>query len=344
MGALTFLYLTQEEVAACGGADMRRTVEDVEEVFRLIAAGDYVLPFKVVLRWGGVETEATRGRINAMPGYIGGRYRMGGIKWIAGFPANPSRHGLPRAAGVIVLNDPERGVPLAVMDGTLISAMRTGAVTGVAAKYLARQEAKVGALVGAGVQSRTQLLALQVALPRLREIRVYDVQAEKSQAFAEEMRRMTGLQVRAAASLDACLDGAEVVVTATTSRQPFLRASQVPPGSLVSQVGGMECHQDVVLQADKVVVDNLDQLVHRGAQTLAQMVAQGRFPRERLHAELPEVVSGRKPGRQTSTETIFFGSVGMGIEDVACATRVYREAQERGAGQRLKLWDRPFAM
>ena len=165
---LSFRYLSQEQVVAAGGRDMALAVDDIEEVFRLHARGDYVLPTKAVLRWGDVASEMSRGRINAMPGYVGGRFDMAGVKWIASFPANIDR-GMPRASGVTILNDPATGVPVAVIDGTLISAMRTGAVSGVASRHLAREDAGVVGIIGAGVQSRTQLMAITVARPAVRD-------------------------------------------------------------------------------------------------------------------------------------------------------------------------------
>ncbi|MDY7042234.1 MAG: ornithine cyclodeaminase, partial [Chloroflexota bacterium] len=135
---IEFLYLTRTDVRATG-LDMQLTLKAVEDSFRLHHQGQTNLPWKTVLDLG----ERERGRVNAMPAYVGGPYDVCGIKWIAGFPGNPAKHKLPRATGLFVLNDSWTGVPLAVMDGTLISAMRTGAVTGVGAKYMARPDSEI---------------------------------------------------------------------------------------------------------------------------------------------------------------------------------------------------------
>ena len=343
MPAYRLLYLDQEEVAEAGGADMEAAVRDTEEVFRLHHLGQTVLPSKVVLRWGDSSSELERGRINGMPGYVGGTINMAGIKWIASFPANPFRHGLPRGSGLIIINDPDRGVPLAVMDGTLISAMRTGAVTGVAAKYLARSDSRVVALLGAGVQSRTQLMALRVALPSLERVYVVDPVRERAETFAQEMEARLGLSVTVAEP-EAALRGADAVVSATTSSEPIIRQGWLPSGVFYSHVGGYECEFDVVREADRRITDNWSEIKHRGIQTFALMHQQGLLKDGDIECDLGAIVAGDHPGRRTPQERIIFLAVGMGIEDVAVAARVFRTASDRGLGRWLPLWNEPFAL
>jgi N-[(2S)-2-amino-2-carboxyethyl]-L-glutamate dehydrogenase len=135
MKHLDLLYLSQSDVEKCSGLNMKKVIDTMEKVFSIHDKEDYVLPNKTALRWGDLESETTKGRINSMPGYIGGDFDVSGIKWISSAPQNPFKHNLPRATGIIILNHPETLVPIAIMDGTLISAMRTGANSGVAAKY-----------------------------------------------------------------------------------------------------------------------------------------------------------------------------------------------------------------
>lgn len=343
MPAHSLLYLSQEDVAEAGGADMEAAVRDVEEVFRLHHLGQTVLPSKVVLRWGDPATELQRGRINGMPGYVGGEINMAGIKWIASFPANPGRYGLPRASGIIILNDPDCGLPVAVMDGTLVSAMRTGAVTGVAAKYLARKDSRVAALIGAGVQSRTQLQALRVTLPSLEQVFVADPVRDRAETFAREMS--IGLpRPIIIADAEEAIKAADVVVTATTTAQPIVRKGWLRPGAFYSHVGGYECEFDVVKEVDRRVTDNWSEIKHRGIQTFALMHQQGLLRDEDIECDLGAIVAGEAPGRRRSDERIMFLAVGMGVEDVAVATRVYRVARERGLGRCLSLWNDPFAL
>ena len=151
--SVDMLYLSQEDVIRCGGMAMEQAIQDLEEVFGVYDQGDYILSGKIVMKSSEPNAEEISGRINAMPGYVGGRFYMAGIKWIESAPKNPFPYGLPRGSAAIVLNDPETKLPIAIMDGTLISAVRTGAVTGVCAKYMAPSHTKVVGLFGAGPQS-----------------------------------------------------------------------------------------------------------------------------------------------------------------------------------------------
>lgn len=339
--AIEFRYLTQEQVTQLGGLDMALAVQDVEAVVRLFGSGACVLPSKVVLRWGDSDSESTRGRINAMPGYVGGNYDMSGIKWIASMPLNPIERGLPRASALTILNHPTLGFPVAVMDGTLISAMRTGAVSGVAAKYLARKDSRTVGIIGAGVQSRTQLMALKTVLPALSSVLVYDIREERSLAFCQDMRDRLGISIEVAATSREATSQVDILVSATTAVSPVVKRGWVSEGCLYCQVGGYECEPLALREFDKIVVDNWSEMQHRGAQTLVRAKEQGIISDEDIHAELSQIITGKKPGRENAAERIFFGAVGMGIEDVAIATRILRRAEEEQVGTMLKLWEAP---
>ena len=157
MGKVDILFLNNKAMDRLGTDDMRAVIRDVEQVYQLTAAGDVIAPGKCVMRWGQtVEDENVLGRINAMPGYIGGEYNMAGIKWIGSGPMN-YRKGLPRASVTIILNDPDTKLPLCIADGTKVSTMRTGASGGVAIKHLAKSDAAVMTICGCGAQAVTQL-------------------------------------------------------------------------------------------------------------------------------------------------------------------------------------------
>ena len=340
--AIEFRYLTQEEVARLGGLDMAATVQDMEDVFRLLGSGECELPSKVILRWGDIENEHTRGHINAMPGYVGGDYDMAGIKWIACMYSNPFVHGLPALSGLTILNHPTKGFPLAVMDGTLISAMRTGAVTGVAAKYLARDDSRTVGIIGAGVQSRTALMAIKTAMPGVTRVLVNDIRSERSATFCEEMGRRLDIEAVAVSTGREAVSGADILVTAVSGADPVVYSGWVPEGCLYCQMGGgNECEIAAVGEFDKIVADNWHEMKHRQTQVLAKAEAAGVISDADVYAELSELVLGRKPGRAHAGERIFFGAVGMGIEDIAVATRILRRAEAEQVGVMLKLWDEP---
>jgi ornithine cyclodeaminase len=333
MSDIEFLYLTQADVRATG-VDMSMVMDAVEDSFRLHHQGQTNLPHKTVLDLG----ERERGRGNAMPAYVGGDYDTFGIKWIAGFPKNPILHGLPRATGFFILNDSWKGIPLAIMDCTLLSAMRTGAVTGVGAKYLARPDSKSVAMIGAGVQARTQLEALKVALPGLKEARAFDIRRETAEQYAAEMSERLAMDVRAVESAEAAVRDADVVVTVTVADEPIVKDAWMKPGSYFAAVGSYQEEEFAVVQnSDKVVVDGLEHVLHRGTPVIALMVARGMIAEEHV-LELSGIVGGETPGRETPDERIFFSPIGMGTEDVCVCTRVYRLAVENGIGMKLGLF------
>jgi len=336
------VWLSQQDVIAAGGLDMAAAMDDVEEVFRLHVAGDYVLPEKIVLQWDEPPQDKKDNHVNVMPGYLGGRFDVAGLKVIASFPDNPFRRGLPRASGLLLLHDTEVGLPLAVMDGTLVSAMRTGAATGVATKYLAREDVTRVGLIGAGVQCRTQLMALQVARPGIQGAAVFDIRRDRAEAFAAEMSQRLDLDVRLAESAEQVVRGADVLVTATTTTQPIVRDGWLAPGSLYAHVSGYECEYDVIRRADKVVVDDWNQVKHRMYSTVALMWRDGAFADDDLYAEVGQVVSGQKPGRENDREVIIFSPIGLALHDVAVASCVYEAAQSKGLGQKVTLWDSPL--
>jgi N-[(2S)-2-amino-2-carboxyethyl]-L-glutamate dehydrogenase len=333
MQDIEFLYLNQADVRATGVV-MPMVMDAVEDSFRLHHQGKTNLPHKTVLDLG----ERERGRGNAMPAYVGGEYDVFGIKWIAGFPKNPILHGLPRATGFFILNDSWTGIPLAIMDCTLLSAMRTGAVTGVGAKYLARSDAASVAMIGAGVQARTQLEALKVALPGLTEVRVFDIRHEAAEDYAAEMGHLLSMDARAVSSAEAAVRGADVVVTVTVANEPIVKEAWMKRGSYFAAVGSYQEEEFAVVEnSDKVVVDGLEHVMHRGTPVIALMIAQRRLGQASI-LELGAIVCGATPGRETPDERIFFSPIGMGTEDVCVCTKVYRLAMEKGIGTKLKLW------
>ena len=329
-----FRYLSQAQLKAAG-LDMELALEVVEEALRLHALGEDILPHKISLDLG----EPDRGRVNVMPGYVGGHFDVCGLKWIAIVPNNPQRYGLPSLNGLMILGDADRGTPVAVMESSLVTSLRTGAATGVAAKYLARPDSISVAIIGAGVQSRTQLLALHAVLPRLTDVRVYDIHAEAASRYAIEMGGALGLPVRAMDAPEACVVGADVVVTATVADEPIVRDAWVKEGSLFVHAGSnQEEEYDVVRHSDGVYVDDWPGMVHRRSQTLARMRNEGLIDDTVIAAELGQVITGAKPGRRTSGERLYFCSVGMGTEDAALGQAALRLAESKGLGTMLPLF------
>lgn len=339
--AVEFLYMDQEAVLAAGALDMSRALEIVGRALAAYELGKVRQPSKMVLRKGDDERSEVNGRINGLSAYIDDDPRSMGMKWVASFPKNRAR-GLPRASALIILNSPDTGFPIALMDGTIISAMRTGACTGLGARYLAPRSTRKIGMVGAGVQARTQLLALFTALPHVEQIAVWNRTPKHGEIFVDECRRRWNAPVVHAETMAEALTDAEVVLTITTADEPIIPARYIKPGALTIQLSGHECEFELVKQCSKIVVSNWNACKYRGIRTPAVMYRQGLLRDEDIYCSLGDLLVGSKPGRENENERIHFSNDGMGSTDVALASDIYRRACERNVGQRLRLWSEPL--
>ena len=343
MSNVSFTYLSQEDVIKSGGLDMLKTISDVEEVLIMRHRGECVVPHKVVLRKGTQEEESVTGRINALPGYLGKDKDIGGIKWVASFVNNPREHKLPRSSSLIILNSFKTGIPLAIMDGTIISAMRTGAVAGIVCKHLAKEGSTRLGMIGAGVIGRTVLMAIKATVD-IREVDVYDIYSEQKIKFAKKMQEELGVSIRVVDSAEQALSDKDIIITATPAKQPYVKAPWVAEGSLYIHMSGYECEFDVITQSDKIVVDNWEDVKSRNSQTPAIMFHEGKLSDDDIHAEIAEILVGEKTGRESQEERIFFNPVGMGIQDLIVAHRIYETASKNNIGQKLALWEQPLCV
>jgi ornithine cyclodeaminase len=278
-----------------------------------------------------IAEESTKGRINAMPSYIGGRFDIAGIKWIGSNPLNLQK-GLPRASALTVLNDPDTKFPVCIMNGAEISAVRTGASSGVAAKYLARKKAETLLLVGAGYQNQMQLEAIYAACPSLKYFYVVDIVPEVAQRFAETMEEKLNITITPLTSYDQCDRIPDITVNATSAPVPVMDIAAAHAGGLHICVGGLD-HPELYKKADKIVCDSWYQVRHRPVCYMAQDALAGRFDETKIYAnEIGQIICGEKPGRETEEEFCYYKPVGMGVLDLAIAVRLYRQAREEGKG------------
>lgn len=254
------------------------------------------------------------------------------------FPLNRGRFGMPTIQGVIVLCDGDNGSPLALLDSIAITTLRTGAATAVAARYLARPSSATASICGCGQQGRIQLRALTRVL-RLERAFAYDIDPAAAGRVAREMSEVTGLEVVAVADLEDAILRSDVCVTCTPSQHPFVRPGFVPPGLFLAAVGAdSEEKQELdsrILAAATVVVDVLDQCATIGE--LHHAVREGIMAEDAVHAELGEVVAGRKVGRSFPDEVIVFDSTGSALQDLAAAAIVYEKASTAGIGETFEF-------
>jgi alanine dehydrogenase len=323
------LVLTRRDVQSLLGLDA--CIDAVEDAFRLHAQGRSLAPgvLGIPAPEGGFHVKAA--------GLELGRLYFA-AKTNANFPANPRRHGLPTIQGVVVLCDASDGRPLAVMDSIEITIRRTAAATAVAARYLARRDAGTVTICGCGSQGRAQLRALARVLP-LRRAWAFDADAATAGAYASDLSGELGIEVDAVADLGDAARKSDVCVTCTTSRQALLFREQVRPGTFVAAVGADSSDKQELdprlMAAAVVVVDVLEQCAAIG--DLHHALVAGALAREDVHAELADLVTGRKPGRESPEQITIFDSTGTALEDAAAAVVAYERALAEGVGLRVEL-------
>ena len=334
------LFLNNKDMEKLGVNDMKAAIHDVKRAYILTEQGDVLVPGKCVMRRGTTpEDENIYGRINAMPGMIGGEYNMAGIKWIGSGPMNYKK-GLPRASVTVILNDCDTKLPVCVADGTAVSAKRTGASGGVAMELLSRKDASVMTICGAGAQGRTQLEAAMIVRPGIKTVYVYDIRPESSEKFAEEGRaKYPDVKFVPVADPEQAVRESDITVCVTLANEPIVHSEWLKKGCLLMNMADYEVSKNCVRKASKIVVDNWETIKHRLVSTVAIMAHEGEIKDEDIHAQLGEILCGKKCGRENDDEIIYFNAVGTGILDLAVTTRCYKKALEEGIGTKLKYWE-----
>jgi alanine dehydrogenase len=329
---LETLILTDDEVKKL--LSLPEVIETVESAFKEKGLGRVQMPAKIYLYY-----RKYGGDLRAMPSFLED-LDISAVKVVNVHPQNPAKNGLPTVMAVVILIDPSTGAPLAIMGGTTITRMRTGAAGGVAAKYLARKDAKVVGLVGAGAQARTQLMAL-LEVYNLEEIRVWSRTEATEKRFAAEIHQIYGdaAQVVSAADVREAVEGADIVVTTTPSRQPLVMDDMVSAGMHITCIGadavGKEELDPAILQRAKIVVDDWAQASHSGEINVP--LSRGLIAKDDVWAEIGEIVAGLKPGRQNRDEVTVFTSTGLAVQDAVTAKIAYKKALVAKVGRFIKI-------
>ncbi|WZL72388.1 ornithine cyclodeaminase family protein [Clostridiaceae bacterium 35-E11] len=319
------LLISQQDIKSA--LDMEKTIEVLEKVYRAHGNNQVNMPSKITLDLGeSNDWPLYGGSYNAMPAYIGEDLDVAGIKWVWGFEDNPKK-GLPYIGGTILLNDPRTGEQLAIMDGSYITDIRTGASAGVAAKYLAKKGAQVVSIIGAGVVGRMSLIAISKVLD-IKKAFVADIRSEASERFASEMSTLLGIDVIAANSNKEAVEDADVIVTATIANEALVMKDWLKEGSLVITLGSFqELDENIPLSTDKLIVDSWAQNSHRGE--LLKLVHAGKITETDVYAELPEIIVEKKVGRESDKEKICASIIGMGSTDIGVAGTLYKQLSKK---------------
>ncbi len=316
------IILTYEDVKEL--LTMEETIGAVERAFELHGKGLTQMPPKVYLSF-------EKGDLRAMPAYLEGK---AGIKWVNSHPENPKK-GLPTVMAVLILNDPETGYPIAIMDATHLTNFRTGASSAVASKYLARKDSKVFGFVGCGRQAYTQFLALKEIF-EIEKVKAYDVNERNAEKFVEFCRSWVDADVKQVEDVCDC----DVLTTTTPSRKPVVMNDWIKEGTHINAIGAdapgkQELDEKILLRA-KIVVDDLEQAMHGGEINVA--ISKGILKPENIYASLGEIVAGLKAGRESDDEITVFDSTGLAIQDIAVAKVIYDKAVETGKGLKIDLF------
>jgi ornithine cyclodeaminase/alanine dehydrogenase-like protein (mu-crystallin family) len=319
------LYLSRAEIDALK-ISMAEVINVVEEAFREKSEEKVEAPPKP-----GVHPQKDA-FIHAMPAYMP-RMRVAGVKWVSGFPENPKR-GLPYISGLLILNDVETGFPICVMDCTWITAKRTGAATAVAAKYLAREDSKTFGILGCGVQGRSNLEALISVCKNLEVVKAYDVDTENLSKYVEETTTKHEVQVVPVDSPKKAVENCDIVVTAgpiLKNPKPVIESSWFKDGSFACALDFDSYWKPEAMRSmNKFCTDDVEQLRYYRQQGYFRDIPD-------VYAELSEIISGKKRGREGSRERIISMNLGLAIEDMATAKLIYEKAKKTKVGAKLPL-------
>lgn len=330
------LVLSSEDVY--NSITMLEAIEAVAAAYEEYCSGGAVAPLRVPL-----SVPDNKGVILFMPGYSS-RNGAVGVKIVSVYPEN-AKHGLPTIHALVVMVDGTTGKPVAVMDGGYLTALRTGAASGVATRYLARDDARTVAVIGTGVQARTQLLAV-CSVKKINRALVYDVNPEMALSYAKEMSASLketigmGVSVSAVSSSGEAVAAADIIVTATTSETPVFSGAYLKKGVHINGVGSFtpnmqEVGEDTVGLCQKIVADSREAVMAEAGDLIIP-VNKGMLKPESI-IELGDIVGGRRPGRENDSEITFFKTVGTALLDVVVGNLVYRKALEKGLGSSVSL-------
>ena len=323
------LFLNYSEVESL--LTWKKVVETCDDVFRWIGEGKVEERHIVPMRY---QVEGKRAFALPHPAYVKPLNALGN-KWGGASFLNPEK-GLPWGSAEITLNDPETVYPIAIMDGGRITSMRTGGHAAVGAKYLARKDSEVVAIMGCGVEGRSHLLAINEFF-KLKEARAFDIHKTKAKEYAEEMGKQLNINIKICNSPKEAAEGADIICMVTTSTEPVVLDEMIKPGCHVAATFAFaDLDPRFSKTADKWVLGSWA----RDSEWIESPFFPGgpRLSKKDVYADLGEIAAGKKPGREKKTERTVMSHLGIGALDVAVAHHVYQMALEKGIGKKLRLF------
>jgi ornithine cyclodeaminase/alanine dehydrogenase-like protein (mu-crystallin family) len=329
------LLLTRSDVKRL--MSMNDALEAVESGFRALHAGEVLMPQRLALAIPGA---GAGGLHLSMPAYTGGEAPALSVKIVTVFPDNPSQHTVPTIQGVVLLHDAATGAPLALMDAEELTALRTGAASGVATRWLAREDAANLLMIGAGALARTQIEAV-CAVRSIRHVTVASASGKRDGEVCQWVREHLGIAAEPARALREAIATADIICTATNTDQPLFDGAWIKPGAHLNLVGAYTRRlrevDPITVTRARVIVDRLEAARTEAGDIVQAAEETGVAPESLIAGELGAVVAGALPARTDPDEITLFKSVGLAMQDVVCAARVYRSALAEGAGTHIDL-------
>ena len=372
LARIDFLYLNEEDMIEAGVQDMKGCVEAMEEMFKLMKVGDYrmggangnshgsMVMFPEKSPFPEMPVDGPDRRFMAMPAYLGGKFDMAGVKWYGSNCENKEK-GLPRSILMLTLNDKDTGAPVAYMSANILSAYRTGAVPGVGFKYFAREDAKVLAIIGPGVMSKTALAAAMAVRPMIETVKVKGRGKASLDKFIESAKKeYPQLNIYAVETIEEAVRDADIVSAATSSptgdpaEYPYIAEEWIKPGAVIESTAALRFDEDFLINRARTVTDNImlyeaweEEMKPNAYNTIPipavkveDLIAEGKMKKEQID-DLGDVLLGNIPVHRKEDEIVIYSVGGMPTEDVAWGTMVYRNALEKGIGTKLNLWEKP---
>lgn len=332
MENISLRFISEHEVAQIFKNNSDLIFKIVEDAFYKYANGEVIFPDKISI----IFNQETQNRINCMPAALLND-NVCGLKWISVFPSNVSQN-MQNVTGVMLLSEINHGFPLALIDGTFCTKIRTAAVGCLAAKYLAPSKVEKIGIIGGGEEGRMHFTLLKHLYPSICECRISSRSNKTEQEFIDCFKNITPDVNFIACNNDShlCAKDADIIVTAISSQEPVLKANDITKGSLYIHVGGYEDEFGVALKANKIIVDDWEASKHR-TQTICRMYKQGLLKDSDIYANLTDLILRRKVGRKDDNEFIYFNSVGLSFIDLNFAFTIYNEAIKKGVGKILFL-------
>ncbi|SDO48011.1 tyramine oxidase subunit B [Desulforhopalus singaporensis] len=364
---LAMKFLSQMDMIAAGVTDMDKCIEVMSEVFILAGKGDYVMGgstrnshgqriwFPPEPKFDGMPKGGPDQRFMALPGYLGGRFRVCGNKWYGSNVHNPAKHGLPRSILLMTLNDAETARPLAIMEANILSGMRTGAVVGLSAKYLARDDSETLGVIAAGPISKFSATAIIKALPSLKKVVVYDINEEAAKRFCTEIGEQLDIDVSVVNRFEDAVRGQDVITSAISGdHTPLFEDKWLKEGSLLTLPGRANVEEDYLRHA-YIVPDCWEMqktykiegmMLPKEERTiphlqLHNMIDRGEIKESDIH-DLGKIAAGIASIEKNSNKKRYFISNGTILQDIGWGMTMYESALQKGLGQDLVLWEKPY--